>query len=250
VSEKAAKARTDLTRGTFVVPERLTLGQWLEVWLTTYKAPRVRRLTQDNYARIVHNHLTPALGHVILQSLKPEQVQHYVQSKTAQGLDASTIRIHLIVLSNALEQAERIGRVSRNVAWLVAPPRTTRKERQTLTMAQVRDALIPVLQGDRLRAAFLTLFLIGLRRGELLGLRWQDVNLDAGVLHVRQILERIRNPQGTPPKTVLAFLEPKTASSQRTVPARRKRNSGWAPRIRTTVWWLPQKRGSLSTRIS
>jgi integrase len=151
-----------------------------------------------------------------LQALKPEQVQHYVQTKTVQ-LDASTVQIHFIVLSNALKQAERIGRVSRNVARLVDPPRTTRKERQTLSMAHVRDVLLPALQGDRLRAAFLVLFLTGVRRGELLGLRWCDVDLEAGVLHVRQILERITNPQGTGRKTVLVFLEPKTDSSRRTI---------------------------------
>jgi integrase len=84
-------------------------------------------------------------------------------------------------------------------------------------MVQVRDALVPAIKDHRLSAASLTLFLTGLRRGELLGLRWQDVNLDAGVLHVRQILERVTTPQGTGRKTCLMFLEPKTDSSQRTI---------------------------------
>jgi integrase len=217
VIEKAAKARHDLTRGTFVVPERLTLGQWLDVWLMTYKTGMVRQLTLNNYSRVIRNHLTPALGHVVLQALRPEQVQQYCQTKTAQGLDASTIGTHLRVLSNALRQAEKLGRVSRNVVRLVDPPRMIRKERQTLSMGQVRDTLVPTIKDHRLSAAFLTLFLTGVRRGELLGLRWQDVHLDAGVLHVRQILERVTAPQGTGRKTRLMFLEPKTASSRRTI---------------------------------
>jgi integrase len=215
--QKAAKARHDLARGTFVTPERMTLGQWLDVWLTTYKRGRVRQLTQDNYARVIRNHLQPVLGHIVLQALRPEQVQHYCQTKAAQGLDASTITTHLRVLSNALRQAEKLGRVSRNVVALVDTPRAIRKERQTLSMAQVRDALVPAIKGHRLSAAFLVLFLTGVRRGELLGLRWQDVDLDTGVLHVRQILERVTAPQGTGRKTMLAFLEPKTDSSRRTI---------------------------------
>ena len=121
------------------------------------------------------------------------------------------------MLSNALRQAEKVGRVNRNVVRLVEPPRSARKIRATLTIPQVRTGLIPVLQGDRLYATFLTLFLTGLRRGELLGLRWQDVDLETGVLHVRQILERVPNPQGTGKKTVLVFLDPKTEHSRRTV---------------------------------
>ena len=215
--QKAAKARHDLTRGTFVMPERMTLGQWLDVWLTTYKAPRVRTMTRTNYTGVIRNHLQPALGHIVLQALRPEQVQQYCQTKAAQGLDASTITIHLRVLSNALKQAEKVGRVSRNVARLVDSPRTTRKERHTLSMAQVRDILLPALLDHRLSAAFLVLFLTGVRRGELLGLRWCDVDLDAGVLHVRQILERVTNPLEIGKKTVLVFLDPKTERSRRTV---------------------------------
>jgi len=79
---------------------------------------------------------------------------------------------------------------------------------------------LSALQGDRLYAAFLTLFMVGLRRGELLGLRWQDVDLNAGVLHVRQTLVRIynRDAKGEGRKTRLDFQEPKTEKSRRSVP--------------------------------
>jgi integrase len=153
-------------------------------------------MTLTNYAGIVRNYLQPALGHIVLQALRPEQVQQYCRTKATQGLEASTITVHLRVLSNALK-AEKLGRVSRNVTRLVDSPRTTRKQRQTLSIAQVRDVLLPALLDHRLSAAFLVLFLTGVRRGELLGLRWCDVDLDAGVLHVRQILERVTSPPGT-----------------------------------------------------
>src|SRR5262245_34347800 len=90
---------------------------------------------------------------------------------------------------------------------------------QTLTIEQVTTQLLSVLQGDRLYAALLTVFMMGLRRGEFLGLRWQDVDMHAGIVHVRQILVHIYNHDDTEGrKTRLAFHEPKTEKSRRAVP--------------------------------
>ena len=72
---KAAKARADLARGTFVAPEKLTLGAWLDTWLKVYKASTTRPLTLSGYARILRRHLQPSLGHTQLQALKPEHIQ-------------------------------------------------------------------------------------------------------------------------------------------------------------------------------
>jgi integrase len=136
-----------------------------------------------------------------------------------QGLDANTIGQHHKVLSGALKQAEKNQLVLRNVCRLTESPRQTRKEMRTLTIEQVMIQLLPALQGDRLYAAFLTVFMVGLRRGELLGLRWQDIGWDDEVLHVRQILVRIynRDTRGEGRKTRLVFQEPKTEKSRRSV---------------------------------
>src|SRR5438552_726776 len=101
--------------------------------------------------------------------------------------------ISTMSLSDALARAEKNQLVARNVGRLVEPPRQTRKEMRTLTIGQVTTKLLPALQGQRLYAAFLALFMMGLRRGELLGLRWQDIDWKVGVLHVRQTLVRVRN---------------------------------------------------------
>lgn len=91
---------------------------------------------------------------------------------------------------------------------------------QTLTLQQVTDNLLPALAEDRLFAAIFLLFGTGLRRGELLALRWRDINLEGGVLNVRQTLVRVRNhgAREGEGKTSLTFQEPKTAYSHRTVP--------------------------------
>src|SRR5215470_20153791 len=101
-------------------------------------------------------------------------------------MEAKTLRLHHTALSNALALAEKHTLVVRNVARLAEPSRLHHKERRTLTIEEVTTQLLPALKGHRLYAAFLLLFMTGLRRGEVLGLRWQDVDWKAEVLHIRQ----------------------------------------------------------------
>jgi integrase len=216
VMEKAARAKAALAQGTYITPEKLTLGQWLAEWLATYKAPQVRALTLASYRLVVERHLVPALGHILLTRLSPEDVQRYLNRGRTQ-LAVPTLRLHLVVLRSALRVAQKNGRVSRNVAQLVEMPTAARPHRQTLTVAQVATQLLPALTDDRFAVAYLVLFLTGLRRGELCGLRWQDIDFAARTLHVQQELERVPNPNGPTPKTILAFLPPKTDAGRRTV---------------------------------
>jgi integrase len=216
VADKLTKALREKQQGTFVAPHKLTLGEWLDTWLLEYKKPHVRPSTFDSYEMLVRRHLKPALGHIALTDLRPEHVQHYCNEKRQQGLEAQTIHLHHITLSDALTRAEKNQLVARNVVRLVVPPRQTHKERRTLAIGQMTTQLLPTLKGHRLYAAFLTLFMVGLRRGELLGLRWQDVDWKSEVLHIRQTLARVKNHEAG--HTHLVFQEPKTVHSRRTIP--------------------------------
>jgi integrase len=185
VADKLTKALREKQQGIFVAPHTMTLGEWLDTWLQKYKKPRVRPSTFDSYEMLVRRHLKPALGHIALTDLRPEHVQHYCNEKRQQGLEVQTIHLHHITLSDVLTRAEKNQLVARNVGCLVVPPRQARKERRTLTLGQMTTQLLPTLKGHRLYAAFLTLFMVGLRRGELLGLRWQEVDGKSEVLHIR-----------------------------------------------------------------
>jgi integrase len=219
-AEKLATALRDKQRGTFVAPHKLMLGEWLDTWLWEYKRPKLRPITFDSYEMLVRRHLKPALGHVPLKDLRPEHLQHFYNEKKRQGASARTVRYLHTLLYGALTQAEKNQLVSRNVATLTEPPRKERKEMQTLTLQQVANHLFPTVGDDRLFAAVFLAFGAGLRRGELLALRWQDVDLNASVLHVRQTLVRVKNHKANEGegKTRLDFQEPKTAYSRRTVP--------------------------------
>ncbi|MBM3225492.1 MAG: site-specific integrase [Candidatus Tectomicrobia bacterium] len=219
-AEQLAKALRDHQQGTLVAPHKLTLGTWLDTWLQDYKRPKLRPLTFDSYEMVVRRHLKPMLGHLLIQDVRPEHLQHFYNAKTQQGLSARTVRYCHTLLHSALAQAEKNQVVARNVATLVTPPRKTRQEMHTLTSPQIANHFLPAIAADRLFAAVFLLFGTGLRRGELLGLRWKDADVTAGVLHIRQTLVRVKNHDATADtaKSRLIFEEPKTASSRRTVP--------------------------------
>jgi integrase len=220
VADKLAKSLRDQQQGIFVEPHKLILGEWLDTWLWNYKKPRLRSTTLDNYEMLIRRHIKPDLEKIALRDLRPEHLQHFYNEKGKEGLAPRSIQLMHIVLHGALSQAEKNQLVVRNVSKLTERPQGVRREVQPLTANQVSVSLLPMLQDDRLFAVIYLAFATGLRRGELLALRWQDVDLNEGVLQVRQTLARVNvyNEQGGKIKTQLMFQEPKTAHSRRKVP--------------------------------
>ena len=187
---------------------RIKVGPYLRQWLDEVARPRVRASTLKSYREIVEGHLVPGLGNIALAKLTPAEVQAFLNRKQASGLSPRRVQYIHAVLRRALVTAERWGLVSRNVARLVDPPRVRRREITPLTPEQARR-LIETSIEDRYRALWITALGTGLRQGELLALRWEDVDLKAGRLWVRHTLA---NVAGT-----LTLLEPKTDRSRRLV---------------------------------
>lgn len=165
-------------------------------------------MTYASYACLIRIHLIPELGHVPLAKLSPQQVQALLNRKLASGLAPRRVAMIRGVLRTALNQALRWGLVARNVATLVTPPRAAHFEVRPLDPAQAR-AFLDAVRGDRLEALYTVALALGLRQGEALGLRWDDVDVEAGVLHVRHALQRIDSK--------LQLVEPKSARSRRTI---------------------------------
>lgn len=153
-------------------------------------------------------HIIPALGRIKLTALTPRDVQLLVSHLRKSVAPASVIKIHG-VLRNALADAERMDLVPRNVAKSVRSATLSRTERRVLTPVEA-SKLLRELEGDRLVGVFVVALSTGLRRGELLGLRWKDVDLPGRTLFVRQTLQRIDGE--------LRFVPPKTHRSARAVP--------------------------------
>jgi integrase len=186
---------------------RATVGDWLEEWLTTSVAQRNRPRTADSYRDTVRRYIAPALGQIALARLEPSDVTRMLEGLRKRGdLSPTTIRYAFAILRIALGRATKMGRVVRNVATLVDAPPLQRRQLATLSADQIRDFLV-FMEGDRFAPLYTAAIGLGLRQGELLGLRWSDVDLDAGQLTVRHTLQL----------TTLTLAEPKTERARRTL---------------------------------
>jgi integrase len=194
---KLAKAIADRDGGVAFDTSRVTLGEYLERWLSDAVRDTVKERTLMCYERICRRHISPALGSMQLTKLKPAHLQALYKSKTDEGLSPATVRGIHVVLHKAMKQALRWDLVPRNPASGAKPPRPSDPEVTPLTKEQARQLLGTLsVEGDRFEVLYAVALATGLRIGELLGLRWQDVALDTdhsgGELRVRRTLGRTR----------------------------------------------------------
>ncbi len=201
--------------GTLPKSGKLTVAQWLTSWLRSVQAREdVRRRTYEHYELIVRRHLVPTIGSRPLAKLTPRDVEAMLGGRLKAGQSTRSAHHIRAVLRNAIRDAERDGLVSRNVASLARPPRVVKEEMKTLTPTQV-DAFLEALSDDRLAAMYVVTLGLGLRQGEVLGLRWADIDLDAGALRVTHALSWIR-PAGEHAAQP-HLVEPKSEESRRTL---------------------------------
>jgi integrase len=173
-----------------VPTERQTVTQFVKHWLENVARPRLRPRSFLTYEQTVRLHILPGIGRHPLQKLTPQHVQQWINDLQTAGASARGCRYARAILRTALSDALRWGLVSRNVAKLVDTPRVPKHEIQFFTPEQARGFL-DAIAGHRLEALFSIAIALGLRKGEATGLRWQDVDLESGVLHVRNALQRL-----------------------------------------------------------
>ncbi|MFI1470616.1 tyrosine-type recombinase/integrase [Streptomyces wuyuanensis] len=173
------------------VPTRSArLAEWLPYWLDNIVKPRRKLSTYDKYEAHVRLYLVPMLGSKRLESLGVADVRRFLVQLENKSTAATAKESHR-VLRTALSAACREELVTRNVAALVEPPRAKSRELSPWTLDETLDFLAAARK-DPLYAAFVLAIAMGLRRGELVGLRWVDVDLDKRVLYVRQQTQRRR----------------------------------------------------------
>ena len=201
-AERALRqAMTDADRGLVFGAGTLMVEDYLNRWLTDSVKDTVRGTTFERYEQITRKHIVPNIGRVKLKALTPAHVRGLYKAKLEAGLSPRTVQYIHVTLHKALKQAEQDGLIPRNATRAVKPPQIRREEMRPLTPEQV-GVLFGALRGDRLEALYVLAVTTGLRQGELLGLKWEDVNLDAGTLQVRRTLTTARGgPVLTAPKT-------------------------------------------------
>ncbi len=205
-AERALRqAMTDAERGLVFEAGTVTIEEYLNRWLKDSVKDTVRRSTFVQYESVVNCHLIPALGRIKLKALIPTHVRGLYREKLNSGLGPRTVQYIHVTLHKALKQAVMDGLIPRNVTDAVKAPQAHKKEVKPLTSDQVK-VLLSTASGDRLEALYVVAIHTGLRRSELLGLKWTDVDLDTGILSVQRSLDN----DGT-------FNPPKRNKSRRTV---------------------------------
>jgi len=217
--KKLREILRQIDQGAYVDNEKITVKHFLSKWLKEYCKPTLTQTTYDSYAIVAGKHLTPALGKHILNKLKPLHLQSYYTKALESGrldgkggLSAKTVHSHHRIIHKALETAVKWQLIGRNIADAVDPPRLEQYEANVYGEEEV-GKLLKAAEGTRLYVPILLTIGTGLRRGEVLGLRWKDVNHENKTIAVNQSL--LSTTEG------LQFKSPKNKKSRRliTVPA-------------------------------
>jgi len=205
-----------LDNGTFIKPGKTTLGEYLEKWLSDYVWSNLAPRTAEGYDSIVRCHLIPALGNIPLTQLRPDHLQRYYYEKLSGGrydgkgdLSRTTVSHHHTCLHRALKMALKWGLLNRNPADAVTPPRPQRSEMHTMNEDDITRFLEAAQSTPYYVLFFLALF-TGMRRSEILALRWCDVDLLLCQAHITRTLHHLRTGE-------IVFGAPKTAKGRRMV---------------------------------
>lgn len=192
-------------------PVSYTVRQYASIWGGALGDSSLKPATVSNYRWILNRYVLPEVGDVKLVALSPQHVRNMLTAIANREVSARTVQLARAVLRTMLADAEREQLIHRNVAALVKGPRVERQEVQPWTAAEAGRFLSAVAD-HRLYALFSVGIALGLRKGELLALRWSDVDLDGGTLRVHRTVQRLGAGEG------LVIGAPKTARSRRTIP--------------------------------
>ncbi len=198
----------EIRQGLVFIGAKISLSKFLDDWLVVTENS-VRPNTYLQYSQIVHQHIVPTLGKILLKDLRPDHVQQLYTKKLENGISARTTQLIHAVIHRALNHALKQGLVVRNVSDAVTRPKVPRKEMKTFDDYQVRQ-LIQAAEGTGMQTLFWVAVSTGLRKGEILGLKWSDLDWNNGRLQIQRQVQR-RKGEG------LVFCEPKSASGRRVI---------------------------------
>ena len=207
-ADKLTKAMADRNGGIVFDDENLSVSDFLSVWLSDCVKDTIRVSTFERYKGIADLHISPALGRLRLKALTPPHIQGFYRGRLDSGLSPATVQKIHVVLHKALSQAVKWSLIPRNVTEAATAPRPSPKEMRPLSAEEVRKFLGDA-SGDHLEALWVLAVHTGMRQGELLALKWKDVDLEAGKVSVRRTLTRESGHY--------TLGEPKTKKSRRTV---------------------------------
>jgi integrase len=199
------EAMTDADRGLVFDATNQSVSGYMTRWLEDFAKANLAPRTYHNYKLQIREHIISAFGTMKLSKLDTPNIQALYTAKLKGGLKPSSVRYIHAVLHCALKKAVELRLIPRNPAASARPPKIRQEEITPLDAEQSRVLLVAA-RGDRFECLYILSLMCGLRMGEALGLKWSDIDLEAGTLRVNRQLQRIREGGG------LVFSEPKNAS--------------------------------------
>ncbi len=187
VAQKLKAALAALDAGTYKEPCKMTVGEWLDIWVAEYLGS-VKPLTQQNYANQVRRHLKPAMAAVKLEALDPHIIQKFYNSLSESGLSPKTVKNIHGILHSALQQALENDYIRRNPANACKLPKITKPEIKPFEPEEIAHLLKEAEKDDYCNLFTVAMF-TGMRQGELLGLAWDCVDFETGIITVKQQLQ-------------------------------------------------------------
>ena len=200
------EAENAVNQGTYIQPSKLSYGQYITDWMNNRKhnlSNQTFMMMQGN----INKHILPSLGDELLAEIRANTIAHFITELRGKGLADSTVKRIFSIVNTSLYDAEKMELITKNYAGIVEKPKVLRKD-ITVWSVEETTKFLNVVRVDRLYIAFHLAIATGMRQGEILGLRWQDVDYDNGVLCVRQTLSHDGK---------LLMSGAKTASSIRTI---------------------------------
>lgn len=216
--EALQKAIYDIRVNGYKDPANVTLEQWYRHWLETYMANSLKQSTYVSYEGFIRNHYGPALGGIKLKNLTGGILQEFYNYKIEDGLSSKTIRNMNLALHRCLKFAEKEGLILNNPTENINLPRQEEHEIEVLSIEQ-QEEVMRVSYAHRYGVFIRLTLCTGLRMGELLGLKWEDVDTRRNTINIRRTLSRLRNvyKDGTG-KTEIVIGTPKSKNSRRQIP--------------------------------
>lgn len=206
--KEMARLIAEYETGQYIEPSKTCLGDYMLRWLEDYGKPNLAPTTYYSYSKIVEKHIIPSIGSIIIEKLQPMHLQRYYSQKL-QTLSNRTVQYHHRILKEALSHAVQWQLLNRNPADAVQAPKNKQKEIELPDLSNI-DRLIHASKDHPDHIIIISAVFTGMRRGELLGLRWQDLDFDKNLLYVRNTLQRL-------PDKGKFFTEPKSKKSRRQI---------------------------------
>lgn len=188
VRQKLAKITTAIDEGTYTEPSKMTVGEWLDIWHKEYLGA-VKPHTVAHYGSHIQNHLKPSIGALKLSALQPHTIQNLYNKLQEEGLSPKTIKNLHGVLHKALKQAVMLGYLRSNPSDACVLPRVEKKEVSFIEKGKIAE-LLEAIKGHPYENVYRVDLFTGMRQGEILGLTWDCVDFESGVLTISKQLQK------------------------------------------------------------